>query len=89
MPPKGSAVYRIDIIKNGQRWTDTVGVAATPDMVAAQAVAYVCEAAVEAQPRPGDRSIAEVFDHQDQFVLRAELSVSGDRTEQPTVHGTR
>ena len=81
MPPKGSAVYRIDIIKNGRRWTDPVGVAATPDMVAAHAVACVCEAAVEAQPRPGDRSIAEVFDHRDRIVLRAEILVSADLTQ--------
>ncbi|MBB5746695.1 hypothetical protein [Brevundimonas variabilis] len=78
MPGNVSTVYRIDIVKNGQRWIDTVGVTATPDTIATRAVACLSDAVVETRPRPGDCSVAEVFDHQNRFILRAELSISDD-----------
>lgn len=76
MPDNVITVYRIDIVKNGKRWIDTVGVTATPDTIASSAVACVSEAAVETCPKPGDCSVAEVFDHKNRFILRAELSIS-------------
>lgn len=72
-----SALYRIDIIKDGRRWNDPVGVTATSATIAAVAIALVSEAAVEIAPAPGCHCVAEVFDDQDRFVLKAELSVSG------------
>ena len=78
MPENDSRVYRIDIVKNGQRWTDTVGVTATPDTIATHAVACVTDAVLETVPKTGDRSVAEVFDDRNQHVLRAELSISLD-----------
>lgn len=69
-------MYRVDIIKNGQRWIDDVGVTATADKIAETAVALVAEAVVESRPEPGCRCTAEVFDDNDRFVLRVELSVS-------------
>lgn len=77
------ARYRIDIVKNGQRWTDTVGVTSTPDTIAATAVAFVSEAALESRPEAGDRCCAEVFDDRDHFVLRANLDVSSDPPRDP------
>lgn len=78
MPGNVSTVYRIDIVKNGQRWIDTVGVTATPDTIATRAIACLSEAAVETHPMSGDCSVAEVFDDQNRFILRAQLSISTD-----------
>ena len=76
-------LYRIDIVKNGQRWTDTVGVRATAETIAETAVAYVSEAAIECRPEPGDCCSAEVFDDHDRFLLRAKLEISDKISEDP------
>lgn len=75
--------YRVDILKDGKRWIDTVGVTATPDTIAATAVSLVCEAALESRTVPGVCCCAEVFDCQDRFVLKAELIVSEEPSGDP------
>lgn len=70
------SVYRIDIIKNGQRWTDDVGLTATADTICATAIALVAEASVESRPEPSLSCTAEVLDDQGRFVLKVELSIS-------------
>jgi hypothetical protein len=77
------ASYRVDILKDGKRWIDTVGVTATPDTIAATAVSLVYEAAVESRPEPGDCCCAEVYDDQDRFVLKAELVISDEASGDP------
>lgn len=76
MPENDCTTYRIDIVKNGKRWVDPVGVTATPSTIATRAVTCVSEAAIETSPVPGDHCVAEVFDQQNRFVLKAELSIS-------------
>jgi hypothetical protein len=78
VPDHVTTVYRIDIVKNGQRWVDAFGVTATPDTIADSAVACVSEAAIESRPKPGDCSVAEVFDNQNRCIFRADLSISAD-----------
>ena len=72
------ARYRIDIVKDGARWADPIGLTATPTTIAAIAVGLAAEAAVESRPNPGLCCSAEVFDDDDNFVLRAELLISDD-----------
>ena len=69
-------MYRVDIVKNGQRWTDDVGVLATSGNIAATAVALLAEAAVETPPAPGLNCIAEAYDEAGRLVLKAELTLS-------------
>lgn len=76
VPENDCTAYRIDIVKNGERWVDTVGITATPATIATSAVACLSEAAAETCPKPGDCCVAEVFDQQNRFVLKAELSIS-------------
>jgi hypothetical protein len=69
-------MYRVDIIKDEKRWTDTVGVASSPDGITAVAIGLLAEAAVETTPTPGSRFVAEVFDETDRLVVKAELLIS-------------
>jgi hypothetical protein len=71
-------LYRIDIIKNGRHWQDTVGVKATAINIAAVTIGLLAEAAVETTPGPGLHCIAEVFDDGDIPILKAELLLSSD-----------
>ena len=70
------ARYRIDIVKDGAHWADPVGLTATADTIAAIAVGLAAEAAVESRPLPGQRCYADVFDENENFVIRAELRIS-------------
>lgn len=71
-----AALYRFDIIKDGIRWADPVGLRVTADTIAATAVGLVAEAAAESRPGPGLCCCAEVIDEDDNFVLRAEIRIS-------------
>lgn len=69
-------MYRVDIVKNGQRWSDDVGVSATSDEIASAAVSLLAEAALETSPLPGLKCIAEVHDQTGRQVMKAELALS-------------
>lgn len=88
-PPSASsqgvpARYRVDIVKDGAHWADPVGLTATADTIAATAVGLVAEVAVEGRPDPGLCCCAEVFDEDDNFVLRAELRISDHKSRDPS-----